>query len=221
MAEEQKNQNAPVVEEPKRSNVPLMVAAAIVIVLGGLIGGIAYLAVNSSRVKIDKADIEAPSVVLSPTAAGTLMAVYVNPGDTIAPNAVVAEVGTELIHAGPTGGLVISTDNNIGAQVAPGTAVVTLVDPTQLRVVGHLDENKGLAKLAVGDRAVFTVDAFGGQSFEGVVSEISPTSNASDVVFSVSDQRQEQNFDVKVSYDVAKYPQLKNGMSARIWAYVN
>lgn len=219
MAEDPKNQEKETKAVPK-SNAPLMIAAAIVIVVGGLIGGIAYVAVNGSRVYIDKADVEAPSVVLSPIAAGTLTAVYVNPGDTVAPNAVVAEVGTELIHAGSTGGLVISTDNNIGAQVTPGTAVVTLIDPKQLAVIGHLDEDKGLSKIVVGDRATFTVDAFGSQKFDGIVSQISPTSNASDIVFSVSDQRAEQSFDVKVAYDIARYPQLKNGMSARIWAYL-
>jgi multidrug resistance efflux pump len=216
-------QNPPVeeaIEKQAKSNAPLMIAAAIVIILGGLIAAIAYIAVNSSRVYIEKAAVEAPSIVLAPTTAGTLMAVYVNPGDTVAPNAVVAEVGTQLIHAGSTGGLVISTNTNIGAQIAANAPVVTLIDQTQLSVIGHLDENKGLSKLAVGDRAIFTVDAFGSQKFEGVVSQISPTSNASDVVFSVSDQRQEQNFDIKVSYDIAKYPQLKNGMSARVWAYV-
>jgi hypothetical protein len=30
-----------------------------------------------------------------------------------------------------------------------------------------------------------------------------------------------QKFDVKVAYDQAQYPQLKNGMSARIWVYTS
>jgi multidrug resistance efflux pump len=94
-----------------------------------------------------------------------------------------------------------------------------MIDPTQLRVDGQLEEDKGLADVAVGDRAIFTVDAFPGKTYDGVVSEISPTSHVADVVFQVSDQREEQIFDVKVAYDVSKYPELKNGMSAKIWVY--
>jgi multidrug resistance efflux pump len=217
MGEEIK-ETVPKIEAQAKSRAPLMVAAAIVIILGGIIGSVAYIGVGNSRVAIDKADVEAPSVALSPTVSGTLMQVYVTPGQTVSPNTVVAEVGTELIKS-TSGGLVTLTNNNIGAIINPGTAVVTMIDPTQLRVVGHLDENKGLAKVAVGDKAYFTVDAFGSRQFAGVVNEVSPTSNASDIVFSVSDKRQEQRFDIKVTYDISAYPELKNGMSARLWVY--
>ncbi len=128
----------------------------------------------------------------------------------------VAQVGTELVKT-TTPGIVISAASTVGSLAGPSAPVVTVIDPSALRVVGEVKEDKGLADIEVGDRAVFTVDAFGGQKFEGVVDEVSPTSNESDVVFSVSDKREEQQFDVKVAYDQEKYPQLKNGMSAKIW----
>lgn len=198
--------------------LPLIVAAAVLIVLGGSIAGIAYFLVSSKQVSIDKAMLAAPTVVLAPSASGTLNHVYVSAGDMVAPNTVVAEVGTELLKA-TAGGLVISANNDEGATVAAGTPVVTLIDPSELRVVGQIDENKGLSKIAVGDAATFTVDAFGGKTFTGVVDEVSPTSHASGVVFNISDQRQTQSFDVKVRYDAAAHPELKNGMSARIYVY--
>jgi len=108
----------------------------------------------------------------------------------------VANVGTELIKS-TSGGLVISVNNNIGQTVGPADVVVATLDPTQLRVVGQVVEDKGLVDIKVGQQAEFTVDAFGSQKFYGVVDEVSPTSEASDVVFSVSDNREEQNFDVK------------------------
>ena len=43
-----------------------------------------------------------------------------------------------------------------------------MVDPTQLRVVGHLDENKGLNEVQVGDVAKFTVDTFSANTYYGV-----------------------------------------------------
>ncbi len=203
-----------------KSRVPLMVAAALILVVGGGIGALAYVAVSNQRVYIENSTIVAPSTVLSPISTGTLNDVYVSVGDVIAPNTVVAQVGTQLIIS-TAGGLVISTNKNIGSQVPSGTAVVTTIDPAQLRINGQLQEDKGLAYVAVGDRAAFTVDAFPGKSYTGIVSEVSPTSRTSDVVFQVSDQRQEQQFDVKVAYDLAAYPELKNGMSAKIWVYKN
>jgi multidrug resistance efflux pump len=103
--------------------------------------------------------------------------------------------------------------------VTGGGTVATMIDPTQLRVVGNLDENKGLSDVQVGDQATFTVDAFGGKTYKGVVDEVSPTSEQSDVVFNISDQRPTNEFAVYVRFDPSMYPELKNGMSARIWVY--
>ena len=86
-------------------------------------------------------------------------------------------------------------------------------------MVGKLDENKGLSRIKVGDPATFTVDTYGGETFTGIVDEISPTSDQSSVVFDISDKRATQQFDVKVRYDVAQHPEFKNGMSAKLRIY--
>jgi len=204
--------------EHQKSRLPLMVAAAIVLILGGIVGAIAYIAVAHARVTIDTAQIAAPEIPLAPQSTGVLKEIYVHAGDTISANTVVAQVGTELVKS-TSAGLVISTSDQLGANVSAATPVVTMIDPTQLRVVGQIDEDKGLARIQTGDRAEFTVDAFGGKKYQGIVDEVSPTSHASDVVFSISDKRQTQKFDVKVVFDPAQYPELKNGMSARIYVY--
>lgn len=196
----------------------LMFAAGLILVVGGAAAAVAYLLVSGGQVSIDKSQIEAPEVDLASAHAGILQNVFVEEGQSIPANTVVAQVGTELIKS-TAGGLVISASKDIGKSVAAGMPVVVTIDPSQLRVVGQLDEDKGLAYVKVGQRAVFTVDAFGGKQYDGVVSEVSPTSNQSDVVFSISDKREVRAFDVKVYYDPAKYPELKNGMSARIWVY--
>jgi multidrug resistance efflux pump len=204
----------------KKSTSPKVfaLAAFIVVVLGGGIGAVAYFAASSHTVYIDKAQIEAPIVALSPTSSGTLNTVYVQVGQLLPPNTVVASVGTELIKS-TSGGLVITVNNNIGKTVGPSDVIVSTIDPSALRVVGQVEEDKGLVDIMPGQQAEFTVDAFGGEKFYGVVDEVSPTAESSDVVFSVSDQREEQNFDVKIKFDTAANPQLKNGMSAKIWVY--
>jgi multidrug resistance efflux pump len=202
-----------------RRNLLVAIIGALIVI--GIVGGVAYFYVSSKTVYIDQSVIQAPLVNLSPANSGVLQAVYVNVGDMVTANEPVAEVGNEIVEA-QTSGEIVSVDQNIGEyeNSLTGQAVVaTMIDPTQLRVVGELDENKGLSDVAVGDSAMFTVDAFGGQQFQGIVDEVAPTSNAGSVVFDISDQRPTNQFDVYVRFDPTKYPQLKNGMSARIWVY--
>lgn len=178
----------------------------------------AYLITTSGRVSIDTASIQAPLIGLTSTAPGLLDAVYVNVGDLVAANQPVAEVGNQIITS-KVAGLVVSVGDTVGAPVGAGGSVVTMIDPSQLRVVGRIDENKGFADIKVGDPVTFTVDAFGGQTFTGIIDEIAPTSNQSGIVFNISSQRQVQQFDVKARFDTSAYPQLKNGMSARMVIY--
>jgi len=67
--------------------------------------------------------------------------------------------------------------------------------------------------------ASFTVDAFGSKKFFGIVDEISPISDQSGIVFNISDKREVKQFDIKVRFDIKAYPQLKEGMSAKIIIY--
>jgi multidrug resistance efflux pump len=206
--------------DPKKRTKMIIWVLAALLVVGGVGGGVWWY-VSSKTVYIDQAVIQAPLVNLAPADAGTLEAVFVNVGDTVAAGESVARVGNDIVQA-KTAGVIVSVDQNIGEYENPLTGQATvaqMVDPTQLRVVGHLDEDKGLAAVAVGDAATFTVDAFGSKVYKGVVDEVSPTSRASDVVFNISDQRPTNQFDVYVRFDPSAYPELKNGMSARIWVY--
>lgn len=192
------------------------IAALVIAALGG--GG-AYYYLNAARVYIDNATIQAPQIGLSPTAAGTLQEVYVHEGDTVSAYAAVARVGNELVKT-KVAGVVVSVPQTIGAQISPNQPVVTMIDPTQLRVVGEIDEDKGLDRIAVGEPVTFTVDAFGSRQFSAVVDEVAPSANSTGVVFNISDQRATQQFDVKARFDSSLYQIFKNGMSARMWVFV-
>jgi len=192
-----------------------------VLIAAAIIGGGMYWYVSSKTVYIDQSVIEAPVINLSPTTSGPLQAVFVNVGDTVTANQPIARVGDEIVEP-KTSGEIVSVDQNIGEfeNALTGKSVVaTMVNPTQLRVVGHLDENKGLADIAVGDSAKFTVDTFGSKEYYGVVDEIGQTSQES-ATSNIFNQRPVNEFDIKVRFDPAKYPELKDGMSARIWVYV-
>lgn len=199
-----------------RRRLFIALGSALVILAGMLTA--AYLIYSSREIAITNASVSAPLIALAPTVGGRLDALYVEAGDTVAADAPVALVGTEVVKA-KTAGLIVSVTDTVGADIAPGAPVVTMIDPTALRVVGAIDENKGLARIQLGDPVVFTVDAFGSKQFEGIVDEIAPTANASGVVFNISDTRQTQAFDVKARFDESAYPELRNGMSARMYVY--
>jgi multidrug resistance efflux pump len=192
----------------------------IVILLALAVIGAVILKQLNSRVYTDQADIEAPTITLGPSTPGILQKLFVNVGDRVAIGTPVAEVGTEIIQT-QVAGIITSTDNIIGQIANPTDPVVTMIDPTQLRAVAHLDEDKGLSSVQVGQHATFTVDAFGSTEYQGIVDEISPTAREDDIVFNISDQRQTQEFDVKIRFDTTTYPELSNGMSAKITIYKN
>lgn len=207
-------------EEAKQSlfKKPWVQSVTGIVVVAVLLAGLLVWKSLSTHVSIEKSQISAPLINIGPQAEGILQEVYVKPGDSVTANEPLARVGSETIAA-QIDGIVVSTQNVPGQVFAPGSAVITMIDPTALRIVGTIAEDKGLADLKVGQPVVFTVDAFGSTQFTGVIDEISPTSNESGVVFDISDQREIKNFQVKVRYDIAAHPEFKNGMSAKIKVY--
>lgn len=212
---------AAIVEKTEKSLLknPWIRTSGIIVLVAIIAGGLLYWQDASTRIGIDTSLISAPIIDLSPTVSGQLDQIYVNEGDLVPANTPVAKVGDEIIKT-KIAGEIVSVQNNIGKTFNPGQAVVSMIDPNQLRVVGTIDENKGLSQIQVGQTASFTVDAFGSKPYQGVVDEISPTSNQQDVVFNISNQRQIQQFNVKVRFNANQYPELKNGMSARLTIFI-
>ncbi len=220
-AEERKIEKAEalIVDAEKKISRAERHITTIVIVLTLLIaagaGGLVYWRFLTSRISIDKAIVSAPQINIGPSQAGILQDVFVNVGDTVPADTVVARVDTQSLKT-TVAGLVIDVNKNIGKRVLPTDTVVSVIDPNELRVVGTIAEDKGLADIQVGQRAVFTVDAFGSRAFYGTVDNVSPTSHDSGVVFNISDKRETREFDVTIRYDGTVYPELRNGMSAKV-----
>jgi multidrug resistance efflux pump len=194
----------------------IIIAAIIILIIAGGVAGLVFWKSSSSKVYIEDAKVYAPTISLYPKTAGTLQETFVNIGDTVKINDPVARVGNELIKA-KTDGVILTIETSVGSSFSPQTAVATMINPQDLRVVAQTKEDKGLKFIKVGQQAYFTVDAFGSQEYYGVVDQISETSNEGDIVFSISDERQEKAFDVQVRFNVQNYSELKNGMSAKLW----
>lgn len=197
---------------------PWMKSLMSVVIIFGLLAVFLFWQSNRDTVFIENSFLEAPIINLSPTTPGILNALYVKEGDHILPNTQVALVGSQPIYT-KNSGIVSSAPYIIGTYFNPGQTVVSVINDQEMKVVGTIDETKGLSDILVNQKVIFTVDAFSSKKYLGIVSEISPTSNDTGIVFSISDKRPIKKFDVKVKFNVADYPELKNGMSAKITVY--
>jgi multidrug resistance efflux pump len=198
---------------------PLLFWGLVVLVLIAATGGILYWNDLQSKVYVENSQITAPVISISPTSTGIIDELYVSVGDHVRKDQTLAKVGDEVLVA-KTDGIITGVENTPGHLVNPlmdTTPVISMIDTRELRVNGRVQEDKGLKDIAPGQRVEFTVDAFPSARYQGVVEKIAPSSRVGDIVFSISDKRQEQEFDVTVIYDVTAYPELKNGMSAKMW----
>jgi multidrug resistance efflux pump len=200
-------------KRPQRAHILMGLGIAAVLVA---IGSGVYVVHEGHYIYSDKAEVSAPLINLTPLTLGALKAVYVNQGDAVTANQTVARVGDEMIQT-RVSGLAVVVKEVLGANYTPGQAVITMIEPKELHVIARISEDKGLKDIYEGQDVIFTVDAFGGQQFHGTVENISDTSHEGDVVFNISDKREEKEFEVKIAYDTTAYPQLQNGMSAKVW----
>ncbi len=183
-----------------------------------IVAGVLLYKYVSSHISIDESLVSAPVISIAPENLGTLEEVYVKEGDTVTEGQALARVGAEILKA-KVAGIIIAVTNTPGQVFSQSLQVVKMIDPREFRIVGTIKENDGLANIDIGDPVTFTVDAFGGKKYTGVVDSIAPTSKESGVAFSISDKRETREFEVKVKYDMGAHPEFKNGMSAKIKIY--
>ena len=202
-------------------NHPWFRGVLVALIVLAAIGGILYWEDLQSKIYVENAQITAPVISIGPSSPGIINEIDVAVGDTVRKDQVLAKVGNEVLLS-KTHGVITGVENTPGQLVTPGLdpkPVISMIDTRELRVTGQVHEDKGLKDILPGQYVEFTVDAFPDSRYAGVVEKIAPAARVGDIVFSISDKRQEQDFDVTVSYDVNAYPELKNGMSAKMWIF--
>lgn len=110
--------------------------------------------------------------------------------------------GTVLDVAVEKGTLVSSALTNVSG----GTAVMTLADLSNLRIIGAIDEAQ-IGRVAVGQRVDIRVDAYADRVFKGVVDRVSPLGKETSSVVT---------FDVEIVVDDKDSSLLRSGMSADV-----
>jgi multidrug resistance efflux pump len=193
---------APVAEAPAAaprrrprllSRVVLLPVAAVVVIAA------AYFGFNTYRegqlyVSTDNALLTGQPVQVGSMNAGRVESILpsigstVHKGDVIAQVALPSQVGmgqagqpkmgflgagdTRVDVQAPIDGVVIAEPVGIGATVAAGQAIVSLVDPTQLWVIANIEETN-VAKLKPGQTVTVHVDALNGD-IPGKVEAVTP-----------------------------------------------
>ncbi len=205
------------IQTPKKKlfSRPIVRSIVGILLIALIVGGILVYKAMTTRISIDMSTISAPVITISPLAPGVLDKVYVHNGDTVSAGQALAQVGSEILSA-KINGVVIEVNNTPGQIFNSAQPVIKMIDPRELRVIGSIKENEGLSNIKVGDPVSFTVDAFEGQNYTGIVEEISPSSRESGLAFSISDKREIKEFDIKVKYNNSDHPEFKNGMSAKM-----
>ena len=210
----------------KEEPTPKQKKGLTVLVIGGVLvltialGIFIFFQITAGVVHIDNSLIQTPVITVSPSMSGKVQEIDVKEGQMVSNGDTLAIVGSETLRA-QTDGLIISASDLTGSTVNPTTPLIQMIRPVNMRVTGTIDENKGLSAIKVGQVVSFTVDALPGATYWGYVDEISPSAVAPAFSFSTSSERPTQQFTVYAKFNVAAYPALKNGMSAKMTVYTN
>jgi membrane fusion protein (multidrug efflux system) len=85
----------------------------------------------------------------------------------------------------PFAGIVSARHVKLGQELAAGTSVFRVTDPTPLKAAVYVPERE-LARLKIGQAASISVDALAGRSFPAIVKLVSPTVDAATATFKVT-----------------------------------
>ena len=202
-------------------NNPKIIKTLIALVLICIVlGGIFFYLKTEQRVSIENSLVSSPIIPLSPSLPGKLKTVSAIEGQKVKKGDAVAIVGTEIIRS-YTDGIIVETNKQIGSFVSPQTPIVKMIDTNEMRIDGTIDENKGLNQIKVGQVVSFSIDAIAGKTFWGYVDEIAQSAKQTGATFSISSERPTQQFEVYARFDAKKYPEIKNGMSAKMIIFTN
>ena len=184
----------------RRGRARIVILAIVMIVLAaGAYFGYGYWWDSNHYVSTENAQVSGQQVQVGSMNAGRITQVPVKLGATVRKDQLLAVVelpsqvgvaqnGTPKMDflpdqnavvevRSPIDGVVLATPGAVGATVAQGQAIVTLVDPSQLWVTANVDET-ALPRVHVGQSAEVQLDATG-QTVVGKVDALTPATAAS------------------------------------------
>jgi multidrug resistance efflux pump len=172
----------------------VLLPIAAVVVVGAAIFGFNTYREGQLYVSTENAQLTGQPVQVGSMNAGRVVAILpaigsvVRKGDVVAQVSLPSQIGmgqngqammgflgagdTHVDVQAPFDGVVIAEPVAVGSNVTAGQAIVTLVDPTQLRVIANIEETN-VGRVKVGQRVTVHVDALNAD-IPGMVDVITP-----------------------------------------------
>ena len=160
----------------RKINKPLLIGAALVILLVGLaIGG--YLIYEGNfYYQTDNAKVDTTIYQLTANARGKLLKVYVGQGDEVKAGQVLARVDIGPYIKSPIDGTVLDVKLQEGDFVSASDVVAVVANTSDIGIKANVEETD-ILKIHEGQSATVSLDAYG-QSFDGYVEEVDPVTSS-------------------------------------------
>jgi multidrug resistance efflux pump len=160
----------------RKINKPLLIGAALVILLAGLgIGG--YLIYEGNfYYQTDNAKVDTTIYQLTANARGKLVKVYVSQGEEVKAGQVLARVDNGPYIKSPIDGTVLDVKLQEGDFVTASDVVAVVANTADIGIKANVEETD-ILKIHEGQSATVSLDAYG-QSFDGYVEEVDPVTSA-------------------------------------------
>lgn len=117
---------------------------------------------------------------------------------------------SKMILRSPQNGVVTTKEINPGEIVSAGKSVISVISDNNLELESNISEIS-IAKVALGNQASISFDAFPGETFGGKVTYIEPAETIVDGVV---------NYKVTVAFN-ENYPQIKSGLTSKLEIITN
>jgi multidrug resistance efflux pump len=154
--------------------------------------GYNYYVDSTLYVTTDDALVDSNMVSVAPLASGTLVIWRIKPGDKVRAGQVLGQVRPTTGSAyssitAPISGTVLRVDGKEGQVVAQAQALAYVANLDAMRITAYIDENQ-IHKVRPGQTVEVTVDATGGNVYQGTVSEVLPATASSFAIIPSSDR---------------------------------
>jgi len=153
----------------KRKNIVLVIIALAIFI--GL--GFAYYNywMSSGYLKTDNAKITAKIYNITPSASGKLVKYTVDAGSYVRENQIIGRVERGGYIRSPIDGLIVKSNATLNQMVSPTAPVAVVADVDNIYVNVNIEETD-IVKIAEGQEAFVTIDAYPRMEFHAYVAEI-------------------------------------------------
>ena len=156
--------------ENRKITRPMVIAAAIVLLLAGL--GIAgyFIYEGSFYYQTDNAKVDTAIYQLTANASGQLLRMYVSQGDEVTAGQVLAQVDKGPYVRSPVDGTVIDVKMQKGDYVTAADVILVVAKTSDMYITANVEETN-ILKIQKGQSVSVSLDAYG-RSFDGYVEAV-------------------------------------------------